>query len=244
MKKIAEKVAVVAQICITLVFVLTTVLYMSNAIPQQENWNENGVLNVLMIILAVAYLAISAYILYVNFSENANLKRILLFCDSDSATHATVKVINKIVKGCAKEVDGIKVKKIKIRSDEKAGFIATLSIEVTAENVAENVNRLRALVSKSFYETLGLKFNTVNFNIEKLHGKYVPSDKVVEETTEELMAEQAESAENYHEPVKTYEDTEHEKLEVVEGEHVEPADEHEDSETEKAEPEKETEKQN
>ena len=43
MKRIAEKVAIVAQICITLVFVLTTVLYMSNVIPQQENWRENGV---------------------------------------------------------------------------------------------------------------------------------------------------------------------------------------------------------
>lgn len=237
MKKIAEKVAIVAQICITLVFVLTTVLYMSNVIPQQENWNENGVLNVLMIILAVAYLAISAFILYVNFSENANLKRILLFCDSDSATHATVKVINKIVKGCAKEVDGIKVKKIKIRSDEKAGFIATLSIEVTAENVAENINKLRTLVSKSFYETLGLKFNTVNFNIEKLHGHYTPGETIVEETTKELMAEQEESAENYHEPVDT---TAHEQMEVVEGEPVE-HDAHE--ETEPAEKSKETEKQ-
>lgn len=239
MKKIAEKVAIVAQICITLVFVLTTVLYMSNAIPQQENWNENGVLNILMIILAVAYLAISAYILYVNFSENANLKRILLFCDSDSATHATVKVINKIVKGCAKEVDGVKVKKIKIRSDEKAGFIATLSIEVTSENVAENVNRLRTLVSKSFYETLGLKFNTVNFNIEKLHGHYVPSNKVVEETTEELVAEQEESAENYHEPVDT---TARKEMEVVEGEPVGNADEQEETETAE-QAEKETEKQ-
>ncbi|MCM1289907.1 MAG: hypothetical protein NC132_03640 [Corallococcus sp.] len=221
MKKIAEKVAIVAQICITLVFVLTTVLYMANAIPQQENWNQNGVLNVLMIILAVAYLAISAYILYVNFSENANLKRILLFCDSDSATHATVKVINNIVKGCAKQVDGIKVKKIKIRSDEKAGFIATLSIEVTADSVAENVNRLRTLVSKSFYETLGLKFNTVNFNIEKLHGHYEPSKKVVEETTAELLEQQEESAENYHEPVDTAEQEEREPVEVVEDKDVE-----------------------
>lgn len=242
MRKIAEKVAIVAQICITLVFVLTTVLYMANAIPQQENWNENGVLNILMLILAIAYLAISAYILYVNFAEAANLKRVLLFCDSDSATHATVKVINNIVKGCAKEVNGIKVKKIRIRSDEKAGFIATLSIEVTADSVAENINKLRALVSKSFYETLGLKFNTVNFCIEKLRGHYAPTDKVVEEVAEELSEAQEESADNYHEPATVYEDDdqhEHahkrEHMDVVEDdevEHVAHDDEQADKETE------------
>lgn len=239
MKKIAEKVAIVAQICITLVFVLTTVLYMANAIPQQENWNANGVMNVLMIILAVTYLAISAYILYVNFSEAANLKRVLLFCDSDSATHATVKVIHNIVKGCAKEVNGIKVKKIRIRSDEKAGFIATLSIEVTAESVAENINKLRALVSKSFYETLGLKFNTVNFSIEKLRGHYAPNDKIVEEVAEELTEAQEESADNYHEPATVFDDAderEHankrEHMDVVEDDDVEHVS-HDDQETDK-----------
>ena len=218
MKKIAEKVAIVAQICITLVFVLTTVLYMSNVIPQQENWQENGVLNVLMIILAVVYLAISAFILYVNFSENANLKRILLFCDSDSATHATVRVVNNIVRGCAKQVDGIKFKKIKIRSDEKAGFIATISIEVTADSVAENINTLRALVTKSFYETLGLKFNTINFNIDKLHGRYTPDTRVVEEVAEELTEQQEELADLYHEPVDIVEepDTHTEQAEQAE----------------------------
>ena len=211
MKRIAEKVAIVAQICITLVFVLTTVLYMSNVIPQQENWQENGVLNVLMIILAVVYVAISAFILYVNFSESANLKRILLFCDSDSATHATVKVVNNIVKGCVKQVNGIKYKKIKIRSDEKAGFIATIYIEVTSDGIAENINMLRTLVTRSFYETLGLKFNTVNFNIEKLHGRYVPSTENVDEVVDELTQEQAESAELYHEPVEVLEEKEPEK---------------------------------
>lgn len=211
MKRIAEKVAIVAQICITLVFVLTTVLYMSNVIPQQENWQENGVLNVLMIILAVVYVAISAFILYVNFSESANLKRILLFCDSDSATHATVKVVNNIVKGCVKQVNGIKYKKIKIRSDEKAGFIATIYIEVTSDGIAENINMLRTLVTRSFYETLGLKFNTVNFNIEKLHGRYVPNTQNVDEVVDELTQEQAESAELYHEPVEVLEEKEPEK---------------------------------
>ena len=208
MKRIAEKVAIVAQICITLVFVLTTVLYMSNAIPQQENWQANGVLNILMIILAVAYLAISAFILYVNFSESANLKRVLLFCDSDSATNVSVKVINNIVKGCTKQVHGIKFKKIKIRSDEKAGFIATISIEVSADSVAENVNTLRALISRSFYETLGLKFNTVNFNIEKLHGRYTPDASLVSDVAAELTEAQEESAELYHEPVETQEPAE------------------------------------
>ena len=71
MKKIAEKVAVVAQICITLVFVITTLLYMFNIIPENSALANNGVLGVLVGILAIVYLGLSAYIIYVNFAASA-----------------------------------------------------------------------------------------------------------------------------------------------------------------------------
>ena len=38
MRKSAEKIAIIAQICITLVFVVTTLLYISNIIPQNDNF--------------------------------------------------------------------------------------------------------------------------------------------------------------------------------------------------------------
>ncbi len=201
MKKLAEKVALVAELCIALIFILTTVLYMVNAIPQQAEWRENGVMSVVMIVLAIIFLGIAAYLLYINLSDRENLKRILLFSDSGSATHTNIKVIDNIVSGCAKQVDGIAIRKIRINADEKGGFIASIYVKVGVDNVAESINKLRCLLTESFKNTLGISFNTINFHIEKLRGKYVPNVKKAEEDAEQLTQKQEESAENYETPL-------------------------------------------
>lgn len=203
MKKLAEKVALVAELCIALVFILTTILYLTNAIPQQTDWQSNGVLVVLMIVLAIIFVVIAAYLLYVNFSCRENLKQILLFCDSKSATHTNTKVIGNIVSGCAKQVDGVTVHKIRVSSDEKGGFIATLNVKVTVDNVAESINKLRCLLTESFKNTLGLSFNTINFNIERIRGKYEPNVKKAEVAAETLTQNQETTSANYEKPLQS-----------------------------------------
>ena len=121
MRKITEKVAIVALVCIALVFVVTTVLYMAGVIAPQENWAANGVSGPLVIVLAVLFAGLSAYLIYENFSTHANVKRVLLYCDSESATSADRRVVTNIVNGCAKQVEGIKVKKTRIAADDKQG---------------------------------------------------------------------------------------------------------------------------
>ena len=66
MRKLAEKVAIVAQICITMVFAITTLLDLSTVMPEGETIYDNGVLKTLIIVLFTVYLGLSAYILYVN----------------------------------------------------------------------------------------------------------------------------------------------------------------------------------
>lgn len=213
MKKLAEKVALVAELCIAVVFILTTILYLTNAIPQQTDWQSNGVLVVLMIVLAVIFVAIAAYLLYVNFSCRENLKQILLFCDSKSATHTNTKVLGNIVSGCAKQVDGVTVHKIRVCADEKGGFIATLNVKVTVDNVAESINKLRCLLTESFKNTLGLSFNTINFNIERIRGRYEPKEKRAEVAAETLTQNQEATSANYEQPLQKHETTssDHEK---------------------------------
>lgn len=202
MKKLAEKVALVAELCIALVYILTTLLYITNAIPQQENWQANGVMIVLMVVLAVAFVGIAAYLIYMNFADRENLKRILLFSDSESATRTNVKVLQNIVNGCAKQVDGVTVQKLRVKSDEKGGLAATLNVKVTVDNVAESINKLRCLLTESFKDTLGLTFNTINFHIERIRGKYEPTPKKVEENAEILTQNQEVSAANYENPLE------------------------------------------
>lgn len=179
MKKIAEKVALVALVCVTLVFVLTTLLYVTGVIAAE---NSNVVI-ILMSVLTAVYAGLSAYLLYVNFSERENLKEILLFSDTGSATHTSVKVVKNIVEGCARQVEGIEVRHVRIRADEKGGFVAIVSVKATAENVTPAIGKLRELLADSFARTLNLTFSSINFNVDGLNGKYVPQPKEGDQPT-------------------------------------------------------------
>lgn len=183
MKKIAEKVVLVAQICITLVFVLTTVLYMTGVLAYTNTEGSNGVTFILIIVLAIVYVALSAYMLYVNFSERESLKKILLFADCHSSTRTNIKVLYNVVRGCEEKVDGISVKKLRVRTDEKGGLIAIFNVKVSADNIAKSIDDLRCLLVESFRETFGLTFNAVNFEIDRLKGKYQPNQ--TNDTTDE-----------------------------------------------------------
>ena len=176
MKRIAEKVALVAHICITFIFALLTVLYVTNAIPQEE-MGDNSIVIVLLLTLAVVYVGLSIFLIYVNFSEKVNVKRILLYYDNGGETRAKASVVDNIVHGCAKQVKELKVQRLKIRLDDKLGLIATIYVKASVENIADSIERLRVLLVDSFKETLGLTFNTINFEISQLTKKFVPAVK-------------------------------------------------------------------
>lgn len=206
MRKLAEKIAIVAQICITLVFAVITILSLTNAFyydnaDSNVNAQGNSVLTALVFALVAAYLGLSAYILYVNFSEKENIKRVLLFCDSESATHTTTKVAHRIVRECAKQTKGIKVKKTRIRPDEKQGLALNLKINVVSDNVSQEVDTFRCLLADSFANTLGLSFNSINFEVSKLTTNYAPNSAKADEMAEKLGDQREIVAEIYNEPM-------------------------------------------
>lgn len=212
MRKLAEKVVIVAQICITLVFAITALLNTTNIMYGDQYNNDydtnntivlnNGVLTSLMWVLFAAYLGLSAYMLYVNFSERENLKRVLLFCDSESATHTTTKVVHRIIADCAKQSEGIKVKKVRIRPDEKQGFAVNLKIKVSADNVSQAIDTFRCMLADSFKSTLGLTFNSINFEVVKLNTRYVANINKAEEQAEKLGEQRDIATEIYNEPLE------------------------------------------
>lgn len=200
MRKIAEKVAIVAQIIITFVFVTTTLLYLFNVIPENTALSNNGVLATLIAILAAVYLLLSGYIIYVNFSESETLRQVLLHCDSESATCASVKVVKNIVKSCAKKVNGVRVRKMKMRLDERNGLIVTLKLNVSTHNVSESIDILRCLVADAFKNTLGLTFNSINFVIKRLRSSYKPNVDKAEKLAKTLTQQRELSADIYEQP--------------------------------------------
>lgn len=200
MRRLAEKVALVAQICITLVFVVTTLLYMSNVIPENTALANNGVLATLIIILSIIYGLLSIYLVYMNFSERENLRQILLYSDSESATHANVKVIRNIVRSCARKVKGIRIRKAKMRLDEKQGFVVTLKIDANAHYVSHSIDKLRCLIADSLKNTLGINCNSINFEIRKLKSRYKPDVEKAEKLAKTLTEQRELSADIYDQP--------------------------------------------
>lgn len=200
MRKVTEKVAIIAQICITLVFVITTLLYISNVIPEREALANNGMTATLIVILAIVYALLSVYLLYVNFSEREALRQVLLFCDSESATHANVKVVRNIVRSCAKKVSGVRVRRVKMRIDEKQGFVITLKVNVSGNELSVTIDKLRCLIADSFKNTLNLTFNTINFEIARLKSHYTPNVERAEKLAKTLTEQRELSADIYEQP--------------------------------------------
>lgn len=197
MRKITEKVALVAQICISFILVLLTVLFITGAIKQEEA--NNQIVTVLIVVLAVFYLGLSALLIYFAFSERLNVRRIVLFFDAESTTRAGAKVVDNIVDGCAKKVSGVKVRKTKLRLDEKLGPVATVYMDVDAADLEKCVQQMRALLVENFRNTLGLKFNAINFEIEKLNKKFTakdPSAAAMEEAKGAVTAKTDDKAED------------------------------------------------
>ena len=189
MKRISEKVALVAQICIALIFALTLILCMSGAVSQND-LQDNKITCVLFSVLIAVFAVLSAYLLYCAFSARANIKRVLLFFDAGGATRASAKVVNNIVKGCAEQVPEVKIRKVKLHIDEKQEVVATLYIGVSADAIGKAVNKLRALITDNFLKTLGLALGAVNFEIDKLDKKFTPDtsslDAIVESDSESV----------------------------------------------------------
>ena len=230
MKKIAEKVAIVALVCISFVFVLVALLYSTNVIPQKDN-SENSVAIVVLSIFSVLFVGLSVYLLVLSFSQAVNVKRILLFYDVESATRASHKVVYSIVKGCAKEFPQLKVKRAIFRLDDKMGLIANISLEsMVAEDIANHIPQFKELLSRSFADALGLKFNSINFDVTKLTQKFTPTDTEVaqakqtpavsaEELPEDPTEEPAPVEEQPAEEVEVQPDTKQEDIRAGEDKH-------------------------
>ena len=92
----------------------------------------------------------------------------MLYADSKSSTTTSVKVVTKIAKNCADKIDGVSIKRIKIRADEKKSYTATFVVEVSAQTITPALEQLRCLIEDSFKSTLGLVFNTITFDVAKL----------------------------------------------------------------------------
>lgn len=189
------KIALVAHICVATVFVLTAVLNMMG-------WGvevvEGGLLSAAAIVMFVLYVLLSAYLLYVAFASKPKLKRVLLFSDCASATSANGRVIDKIVRACAKHSDGLHVNKARVTEDDHSGFVLTVHVSIKSGEAQKAIDKMRCLLQDSFTDTLGLQFNSVNFVIDKL--AFTPDVARVNKKANELTEQRKQAQEQYFAP--------------------------------------------
>ena len=79
MRKIAEKIAFVAFVCLSVFFAVLATMYVTVGLPG-DGWNNGGINIALIIVADVVLAGLAAYLLYEKFSSHMALKRLLLYC--------------------------------------------------------------------------------------------------------------------------------------------------------------------
>ena len=204
MKKTLEKFALIAHACISCVFVLLTVMILFNVLPLNFVNNSlvvDSIVLVLIVVLAIIYAGLTAYLLYCALNQNQLLKYVELYRDSTASVMATSKTVKSMVTENAKRVGDVKVNKIKISNASKYGLILKVWLEVSSDKVSFTLDTLRCLCEDSFNQVLGLRFSGIDFKIEKINGNYQPSVEEAQQQAKTLAAERKYVRECYQDPL-------------------------------------------
>lgn len=186
MNKSIFKIVLVACLSLATVFVLCGILFVFGVIPWQDA-EQSPVFVLLMCLLALAFVASSAYLLFQTFWGKTKTNAVLLDCKDDSATRADVKVIRSIVDGCARKVDGLKVIKMRLKENEKHGYALELTVKTKSDRVCQAVTEMRSLAEASFADVLGIKFDSLDIFVGRLDGKYVATQNLDEKSKDPIF---------------------------------------------------------
>ena len=182
MKNLWERVATVVLIVIGGVFVLVALLSLFGRLTI---FNAQGALVVddailvLMSLLALAFLALSAYIMYRCFSTTVMLKEVVLNNDCCSSMRITKKAVQSAVEKCTSLVDGVEVTKIKLFPQPNCQVAIKIYVKLKGE--ISLLDKVRFMLEESFKKTLGYTFNTIEFEIAEFSNSFEPDQKSASE---------------------------------------------------------------
>lgn len=149
---------------------------------------SNSIVLVFLIILGVLYVGVSVYLLWSVFSENEKLKKIMLYRDNNSTASTTYSVAKKIIVRSAKQLGNVRIKKVKVKHVDNL-LMLTVSISINSDEIEHTIDVLRCMLADTFYTLLGIKFDTVNFEVKRIVSKYLPDMEKAEEKATELKTQ-------------------------------------------------------
>lgn len=233
MKKTIEKIALVAQTVIALIIAVISLLMALGNIPTlQTNDNAGKVVLVIVCVFSGLYLAFAAYNTYAAFSDRNVLRYVMLTADVGKSTEASGRVIKKIAVTDSSLVEGIKVRRLQVRPDEKLGFKMRIDVEVNSDDVNFVLEKYRCLLVDSYLNILGLKFSSIDFRVIKMTTTYSPdvakADENAKVTTQKEKQSKAEPAVTTEETSEPQEEVRHDQQSAEDNETV--ATEHSEAE--------------
>lgn len=180
MKKIMEAILTVAFVCLSLIFTIICLLTYLGVIPVTVEDTKvviDPVVLVIFAILGVMWLGLGIYVLYCNFAPRNVLKYVTISTDNQTSTKATTAVLKKLALEEAETIEGLKIKKVVVMSDELQGLNMKIIVNLTTPEVAQTIDQLRVKLLAKYKEVLSLQFTTIDFQIHKVNASVVANTK-------------------------------------------------------------------
>jgi len=191
MKKTIEKIVTIALMLISLLFVITTLVVQFR--PEYAADMSGSYVQVLLVVFAAMFAVLTAINIAGAFADSEKINNVLLFKSRESATKATITVVNKTAKQAVKQIEGATLKKVYLFVDENNDVKMRIDLKIASATVEDVIIKVRAAVATTFEEVLGLNFASIDFKLVKVKNEYKPDgakmDEKVAAFKKELEAE-------------------------------------------------------
>ncbi len=191
MKKIVDKIALVAVIILGFIAIVLAIIF-----PMLATGWVLGTNDILFMTIAVLYVGVSIYLLWSVFSSDGNVRTLTLFSDKESTTKTSLRVIKSLVVSDSKRVKGAAVKRVRV-SQRDNGIKLSITLTVVGAEVEETVDTMRCLVADTFIKVLGVRFDYIDFKIEKVRPNYV-ADEATARKRAQILKNERKCSDKYH----------------------------------------------
>lgn len=191
MKKTVDKIALVAVIILGFIAIVLAIIF-----PMLATGWVLGTNDILFMTIAVLYVGVSIYLLWSVFSSDGNVRTLTLFSDKESTTKTSLRVIKSLVVSDSKRVKGAAVKRVRV-SQRDNGIKLSITLTVVGAEVEETVDTMRCLVADTFIKVLGVRFDYIDFKIEKVRPNYV-ADEATARKRAQILKNERKCSDKYH----------------------------------------------
>ncbi len=186
MKKHFVKIFASASVVVAAVLIVVLLVTAFGGIKPEDFDNE--LVKGLLVTLGILYFVLVAIALSLLFLSDDVVKEVTMRSEQEGSSKVTVSVIRKLVKSTGNQIEGVKVGKVALVSNEY-GVRLKVAVKVVDKDVIETELYIRTMLEKMFKDVLGFKFHAIEIKITALQPatKIAPED--VKDKVQELFEE-------------------------------------------------------